>query len=350
MTGGIGAETFGGNKSIVEFTATATNLTGYVFNGCASLKKVVLPNATLLRSAVFNRCYALETVILGAIESFVGDVFYACTMLKTLVILNTTPPSLGSDVFAQASTTFIIYVPDASIEAYRTASGWSAFADRIKAISLLPNENLELYEEIKEYLVGGYVANLFIVPQSKSTSQNTLTLTTYYLGEIVTPEYSVDSDIAEVIDGVLTFNDYGTVTVTATYNGESAGATYTYNEYFVLTQNDISESDYAKYPIAEGRWVWYAPIDPTKEFICTVSVHTDSPIRSAIHIKNKKEWASGIYDSGWINPNNQKSCTNEVNTTGQKYLGIGFANVSGSNAVTIDLIKQYVTIEIIYKL
>ena len=53
------------------------------------------------------------------------------TNLKTLIIRVTTPPNFSPFGAFNAE----IYVPDTSIEAYRGATGWSAFADRIKPLS-----------------------------------------------------------------------------------------------------------------------------------------------------------------------------------------------------------------------
>ncbi len=45
----------------------------------------------------------------------------------------TTPPALGTDVFANTNNC-PIYVPAASVETYKAASGWSGYASRIQAI------------------------------------------------------------------------------------------------------------------------------------------------------------------------------------------------------------------------
>lgn len=41
-----------------------------------------------------------------------------------------TPPTLGSSVFSSTSVASI-HVPQASIEAYKSASGWSKYAGKI---------------------------------------------------------------------------------------------------------------------------------------------------------------------------------------------------------------------------
>ena len=61
--------------------------------------------------------------------------FYGCTSLEAIVLRNTTPPTLGSGVFTSTNNC-PIYVPDESVEAYKAASGWSAYASRIYPMSV----------------------------------------------------------------------------------------------------------------------------------------------------------------------------------------------------------------------
>ena len=57
------------------------------------------------------------------------NAFYDCSSLTYVYCRPATPPSLGLIVFSTLVTT--IYVPRESVEAYRTAEGWSNYADRM---------------------------------------------------------------------------------------------------------------------------------------------------------------------------------------------------------------------------
>ena len=61
--------------------------------------------------------------------------FNGCTGLQWVKLLPTTPPTWGNNCLGAASLTFPIYVPDESLEAYKTATGWSTYADRYKPLS-----------------------------------------------------------------------------------------------------------------------------------------------------------------------------------------------------------------------
>ena len=61
--------------------------------------------------------------------------FAYCSGLTNVTINATTPPTLAGDVFGNTNETFIIYVPSGSVNAYKTASVWSDYADRIQPIT-----------------------------------------------------------------------------------------------------------------------------------------------------------------------------------------------------------------------
>ena len=84
----------------------------YLFANDSNLKNVVVPS--------------------GVTEIDKGA-FSGCSSMTSLTVLPTTPPSLEySDAFHSMGGT--IYVPAASLNAYKTASGWSGYASKIKAI------------------------------------------------------------------------------------------------------------------------------------------------------------------------------------------------------------------------
>ena len=66
--------------------------------------------------------------------------FWNCTALESLIFRSTTPPTLAGSINAlddlySVNTNFKIYVPAASVNTYKTASGWSTHASRIYPIS-----------------------------------------------------------------------------------------------------------------------------------------------------------------------------------------------------------------------
>jgi hypothetical protein len=82
----------------------------------------------------FVNCPILAYVELEAITSIGMDAFAGCPSLKDVIIRAITPPTLGVYAFNNSKNA-TIYVPDASLEAYKTATNWNTYADRIKGIS-----------------------------------------------------------------------------------------------------------------------------------------------------------------------------------------------------------------------
>lgn len=79
-------------------------------------------------------CISLTTVgDLSGIKSMGSNVFNGCKLLKYLKFTQTVPPSIGDMVFY--GSTYNIYVPDNSVSVYQSATNWSTYASRIKALS-----------------------------------------------------------------------------------------------------------------------------------------------------------------------------------------------------------------------
>ena len=131
-----GVNIFEGCKALRTVSIPAvTSITNKVFKGCTALETVDASSVTTMSYDVFNGCSSLKKVVLGAITSIDYNAFYGCKALEEVIVTNETPGTLGSGVFGNTNNTFVIYVPDASVDTYKEASGWSAYADRIKPLS-----------------------------------------------------------------------------------------------------------------------------------------------------------------------------------------------------------------------
>jgi len=151
----------------------------FVFQGCVSLISinfVSLANQTVYLQSMqqfLRGCTALEHAVIdfsGVNNSYnitntFSALLYDCPNLKTVELLfsdnsrfnmtetlrtgvensvlewivmdKPTPPAF-SGAFMGITSNFIIYVPDASLAAYKAASGWSGYAGQIKPISEKP--------------------------------------------------------------------------------------------------------------------------------------------------------------------------------------------------------------------
>lgn len=84
--------------------------------------------------ATFYNCSNLEVVHLPSSLSSIGNyVFYQCSKLKKIVCHTITPPSLEMYALSTIDYGVDFYVPDESVDAYKTK--WSKVASRIYPLS-----------------------------------------------------------------------------------------------------------------------------------------------------------------------------------------------------------------------
>ena len=105
---------------ITSFKSAGSTFAGDACLNCTSLKSVKIDRARTISSGAFKNCSSLEEIEVGT---------YRTTSVCTLY---------ASDVFDGCTSLAVIYVPDQQVNAYKAASNWSAYADKIKGISERP--------------------------------------------------------------------------------------------------------------------------------------------------------------------------------------------------------------------
>lgn len=136
------------NNTIAEFYtlekfAYSAQEYGYIFNGCSKLVKWAMPNnIKSLGSYVFRYCSKLKYIDIGKPENCQDRLFYGRTLKgMTVIIRAETPPTLsGAFLGSGFDDTTKIFVPKASLDAYKTATNWSTYADCYYAIEDYPEE------------------------------------------------------------------------------------------------------------------------------------------------------------------------------------------------------------------
>ena len=135
---GIGDDAFYNctNLTNVMIPDSVTSIGKQAFYYCENLKSISIPNGvTSIGEEAFRYCKRLNTIeISNSVTSIGKQAFYYCKNLKTVTLEATTPPTFGSNMFYDCSYLTTIYVPAESVEAYKTASGWSTYAAKIQAI------------------------------------------------------------------------------------------------------------------------------------------------------------------------------------------------------------------------
>ncbi len=133
----IGGYSFAGCENLtgtIKIPEGQTTINNAVFQGCTSLTGVDIPEGvTYVGSRVFSGCTSLtELTFPKSLTSISYNAAYGCSGLKRITVLAETPPRGGTNLFTGSECP--IYVPAASVEAYKAAQYWSEYADRIQAI------------------------------------------------------------------------------------------------------------------------------------------------------------------------------------------------------------------------
>ena len=129
--------TFSYCSSLVSVQNIPSGVTSlyYTFNYCSSLVNAPeIPSSVTDMTATFNNCTSLVNApVIPSVVANMSFTFIHCSSIKELTIMSTTPPTYNSTLTDCPIET--IYVPDEAVDAYKTASGWSEFADKFKPLS-----------------------------------------------------------------------------------------------------------------------------------------------------------------------------------------------------------------------
>lgn len=132
----------------VSIPNSVTTIGINAFTVCKSLHTIALPNSLKqLGDSAFKECTNLESVVIpSSVTEIRDEAFNYCTSLTAITCLATTPPTMVGTkriIDEQVVTTYSqfeytnncpIYVPATSVNAYKSATGWDVYTNRIQAI------------------------------------------------------------------------------------------------------------------------------------------------------------------------------------------------------------------------
>jgi hypothetical protein len=112
------------------------NVSESTFKDMTTLEKVTISGkVTTIGSSVFSGCTGMETIDFGEnVTSIASGAFKDDTAIRTIVSRNATLPTTDDTFSNDTYLDGVLYVPDASIEAYQAAAGWKNFWE-IKPLS-----------------------------------------------------------------------------------------------------------------------------------------------------------------------------------------------------------------------
>lgn len=135
-------------KLVTEITVPSdvSQINGYALYGCNCLESVTISSGVkTIGIYAFNGCSGLTSINIPSSVETIGDrAFGACVNLAEVYCACECAPVLGNDAFSYNTGNYVnggyvyepygctIYVPVASVEAYKSAENWSTYADYIE--------------------------------------------------------------------------------------------------------------------------------------------------------------------------------------------------------------------------
>ena len=191
-----------------------TSVGNQAFMSCTNLTSVTISNSVVkIGTSAFRGCKQLTGVIISSGVTQIGqNAFNNCTNLTWVTIKYSGDrlTTLGKDAFKSCSKLAKIYVPSDSVEAYKNATNWGAYADKISAI---PSHSVTVTEPTN----GAVTAD----PSALYGDTVTLTVTPdagYMLDTLTVTQTDNQVPVEVAGDNTFTFiMPNGNVTVSATF-------------------------------------------------------------------------------------------------------------------------------------
>ena len=155
----IGNYAFSGCEALtsINIPNSVTTIGNFAFSYCYKLKQVDIPNSvTTLCEGLLKNCSSLESIrIHKDVVEIEESVFDGCTKLTNISCEATTPPTCGTDAFRSVDKSNCkLFVPQASVNAYRVANEWKDFS-YIEAATGITNNVYNKTEFVDVYTIDG---------------------------------------------------------------------------------------------------------------------------------------------------------------------------------------------------
>ena len=129
----IGRSAFENCKSLSSITIPdgVTSIGSYTFSNCRSLSSITLSkNLTSIGYHAFNGCAALSSITLPESLTAIGDHAFVSCSFSSIFSKAIIPPKIeDGSAFQGINETIPVYVPKESVDAYKTAIGWTNFTN-----------------------------------------------------------------------------------------------------------------------------------------------------------------------------------------------------------------------------
>lgn len=134
----IGNSAFHGDSALssINISEDIESVGSGAFDGCSSMdvETISLPKITEVEDNSFRGCASIRAFEIGSeVSSIGGDALKGCSSLERIITKTNAPSQIVGGALDDTNNC-PIYVPNASVEAYKTATNWVNYAPRIQSI------------------------------------------------------------------------------------------------------------------------------------------------------------------------------------------------------------------------
>ena len=219
-------------KGLTEYTIpdSVTSIDRAAFCDCDSLTSVTIPDSvTSIGVWAFSGCDSLTSVTIGNGVTSIGyEAFTYCISLTSVYCKATTPPALdGNAVFDYNGSGRKIYVPAESVEAYKTADGWSEYASYIQILLYIPTECTSLTITADDVEGNATHTTIYYTAVTNGVDGYGVTKSETITGTGISDEFPQNTSTTESIERTVSFTYLGQTATTTIIQGPFIDKGYT---------------------------------------------------------------------------------------------------------------------------
>ena len=195
------------NLTSVILPEQLTSIGTYFFYKCSNLQSVEIPNnVTSLGYCAFYKCTNLQSIrIPSGVESIGNYAFEKCENLTCVTSERVEPAAIDERVFTN-SPNATLYVPEESVEAYSSATGWKEFKE-IKAIKV-ENEYEIIYDDCDNGILivaidGDEIESGTLAKENSILTVVAIAFTDYEIGSLTLNGNRINNNSSFPVDGPM---------------------------------------------------------------------------------------------------------------------------------------------------
>lgn len=238
------------------------------FQGTGITSITIPASVTKIGAMAFSGTGITEITIPASVTDIGMWAFSNCTNLNTATFRGTTPPTIGTNVFAKSTALEKIYVPNGSVEAYKAAENLTAYADKIVGYKLETEFTGGVTTDKNEYTYGDTItvtvtptATDTLVPQTLNLTPPVAEQVALFVGEtqITEPQPApIGTELTFTVGTNDTALKNGKNTITAKYIG-GANSTDCVGTVTVILNGlpiDFTSGDHSTATLEDNGYTW----------------------------------------------------------------------------------------------